>query len=377
MQYRNLLLLALTVCAPQAHSVVSVPPLPQLDARAYLLMDYQSGRVIVHKNADQQMEPASLTKMMTIYAVASEIREGRVSLNDEVIVSEKAWRMTGSRMFIEVGKKVSIEDLMKGDIVQSGNDASVALAEHVSGSEEMFVVLMNQHAGELGLKDTHFVNSTGLPHSSHLTSARDIAALSAALIREFPAVFKIFSTKEFTYNGIKQQNRNKLLFKDESVDGIKTGYTDSAGFCLAASASREGRRLISVVMGASDGEARATSSLTLLNYGFRFFENHRLFAAGESVHTAKIWKGETDSLKLGLERDLYVTIPVGGYESVDAAVDVQSEILAPMSQGEKLGTLRVTLADKELSNRPLLSLNAVAEAGVFSRLVDEVKLWFQ
>ncbi len=377
MSYRHLSLLVCALFISPARAAFPVPPLPSIDARAYLLMDYQSGIIIAQKNADQKMEPASLTKMMTIYAVAGELRAGRVSLRDEVTVSEKAWRMTGSRMFIEVGKKVSIEDLMKGDIVQSGNDASVALAEYVSGSEEMFVALMNHHAEALGLKNTGFVNSTGLPHDAHFTTAHDIATLSAALIREYPAIFKLFSLREFTYNGIRQANRNKLLFRDGTVDGIKTGYTDSAGFCLAASASRDGRRLISVVMGASDEERRASASLMLLNYGFRFFENHRLFAAGESVHSVKIWKGETDSLQLGLQQDLYVTFPRGAYDNVNAAVDVNSPIVAPLTQGQQLGTLRVTLGERELATRPLFTLNAVAEAGAIDRFIDEVKLLFQ
>ncbi len=353
------------------------PPLPNIEANAYFLMDYQSGAVIAEKNSRQMMEPASLTKIMTIYVVASELRDGRIKRDDQVSVSEKAWKMLGSRMFIEVGNQVRLDDLMKGDIVQSGNDASVALAEHVSGSEEIFAAVMNQHALKLGLTDSNFLNSSGLPNAEHVTSAHDVAILSAAMIREFPDVYKMFSIREFTFNNIKQNNRNRLLFKDDSVDGIKTGYTKSAAYCLAASAIRNGRRLISVVMGAPSEALRTKASLALLNYGFRFYETRRLFKSGETVNSVKIWKGKHDALDLGLLRDLYVTVPVGHYDSLKAAVDLDAKLIAPIDKGQTIGTLRVTLDEREVATRRVVSLHEVASGNVVSRLLDEIKLIFE
>ena len=353
------------------------PPIPSINASAYLLMDFHSGVIVAEKNSRQVMEPASLTKIMTIYVVANELRDRRIKLNDQVPVSERAWRMSGSRMFIEVGEHVSLEELMKGDIVQSGNDASVALAEYVSGSEEIFAAVMNQHAARLGLTDSNFANSTGLPDDSHLTSARDVALLSARLISEFPDIYKMFSIREFTYNDIKQHNRNRLLFRDDSVDGVKTGYTKSAGYCLVASAVRDGRRMISVVMGAPSEVTRTTASLALLNYGFRFYETRRLFKAEETISSVKIWKGERDSLDLGLSKDLYVTVPVGHYADLKAAVDLDAKLVAPISKGEAVGTLRVTSDEREIVTKPVVSLHEVSSGNVLARLLDEIQLLFE
>jgi len=369
----NFLLVGFAAQAPAA----PIPGPPRLDARAYVLMDFDSGSVIAEKDKNAPMEPASLTKIMTIYAVARELELKTLSLDDEVTVSEKAWRMPGSRMFIEVGKKVRLEDLMMGDIIQSGNDASVALAEHVSGTEDVFAALMNQHAERLGMSSTNYVNSTGLPHPEHITSAYDIALLSRALIREFPDIYSWFSIREFTYNGIKQNNRNRLLSRDETVDGIKTGYTENAGFCLAASAARDGQRLISVVMGTESDNGRLKSSQALLNYGFRFFETHKLYGPQESVTDVRVWKGDTDRIDLGLSEALYVTIPRGQYENLDATMSIDSRIIAPIAVGKQLGTLEVKLGTEAVAQRPLLALGAVKEGGTLERLIDQVQLLFE
>lgn len=353
------------------------PPPPSIEARAYVLMDFHSGEILAERAAGDRVEPASLTKIMTIYTVAAELHAGRIALDDEVLVSEKAWRTGGSRMFIEVGDRVRVEDLMKGDIIQSGNDASVALAEYVSGTEEVFAALMNQHAQRLGLAGTHYVNSTGLPHPEHYTTAMDVAKLSAALIRDFPEIYAWFSELEFTWNGIKQPNRNRLLRRDDSVDGIKTGYTEAAGYCLAASAARDGRRLIAVVLGAGSDAARTRAASALLSYGFRFFETHRLYAAGEPVTRVPVWKGEQAAVAAGLDADLYVTVPRGHYERLDAQLSLEPRLIAPVAAGDRLGTLAVTLGGEEIAVRPLLALEELPAGGLLTRMLDEVRLWFQ
>jgi len=367
--------LALAAAAAAAQALAPpVPEAPDIDARAYVLLDNQSGQIIAARQPDLEIEPASLTKIMSIYAVAYELEQGRLSLDERVSVSEKAWRMPGSRMFIEVGTKVSVEQLMLGDIVQSGNDASVALAEHISGSEEVFAALMNQHAHRLGLTATHYVNSTGLPHPEHYTSARDVARLGTALIRDFPDIYELFSIKEYAYNGIRQTNRNRLLWRDDSVDGIKTGYTESAGYCLAASAIRGGRRLVAVVAGASSDEARVEGAAALLNFGFRFYETHEVFAAAEPVTSIQVFKGAVERLELGLAEPLVVTIPRGRYEDIDASMDIDAPVLAPIASGQALGTLELSLDGERIARRPLTSLQPVAEGGFLSRMLDSVRL---
>jgi D-alanyl-D-alanine carboxypeptidase (penicillin-binding protein 5/6) len=312
-----LLLLAVAVSAPQA-APSTIPSPPKLAATGYVLMDYQSGQILADNKAEQRLEPASLTKMMTAYVISQELASGHIALTDKVLVSEKAWRMPGSRMFIEVGSEVTLEKLMKGLIIQSGNDASVALAEYVAGSEDSFVPLMNAQAERLGLKNTHFANSTGLPHEDHYTTPRDMALLAAAIIRDFPDHYNWYSEKSYKYNNISQNNRNLLLFRDESVDGLKTGHTEAAGYCLVASAKRREMRLISVVMGTKSEKARAQESQKLLNYGFRFFETHRLYTAGQELKQMRVWKGESEALKLGLSSELYVTVPRGLYKKLNA-----------------------------------------------------------
>jgi len=354
-----------------------IPSPPRLAASGYILMDYQSGQVLAESNADERMEPASLTKMMTAYAVFRELQGGNIHLDDKIRVSEKAWRMKGSRMFIEVGSKVSLEELLKGMIIQSGNDASVALAEYVAGSEDAFVALMNGHAADLGLNGTRFMNSTGLPHEEHYTTPRDMAHLAVSLIREFPEYYKWYSEKKYTYNNISQSNRNLLLYRDESVDGVKTGHTESAGYCLVASAKREEMRLISVVMGTNSEKARAQESQKLLNYGFRFFETHRLYAADETLKQMRIWKGSTESLPLGLSEELYVTVPRGQYQDLKASVSVDKNIIAPASKGQAFGTVNINLGEKMLAQRPLVALQDVEEGSLWQQVTDQIMLMFQ
>lgn len=354
-----------------------VPAPPSVAATGHLLIDFDSGYVLAENNAEQRLEPASLTKIMTAYVVMKEIEAGQVTLQDQVLVSKKAWRTPGSRMFIEVGKKVSLEDLLKGMIIQSGNDASVALAEHIAGSEETFANLMNDHARRLGMVNTHFVNSTGLPADEHYTTPRDIAQVARATIREFPELYKWYATKEFTFNNIKQHNRNKLLWRDDAVDGVKTGHTEAAGYCLVASAQKDGMRLISVVMGTKSEDARARESQSLLNYGFRFYETHRLYGAGEKLTTTRVWKGSQEQLRLGLTRDLYITIPRGQYQNLNAGMQLEPQIIAPVSPGQPLGKLNISLAGETVVEEDLVALDPIEEGGLMQTVKDTVLLWLE
>ena len=313
---------------------------------------------------------------MTSYVVFHELAKGNLKLEEMVTVSERAWRTPGSRMFIEVNSTVSVEDLLKGMIIQSGNDASVALAEHIAGSEEVFASLMNQYAASLGMGDTSYENATGLPSPEHYTTAADVAVLSAALIREFPELYSWYSIKEYTYNDIRQHNRNTLLWRDPAVDGLKTGHTEAAGYCLAASAHRNGMRLISVVMGSDSEKTRAEETQKLLNYGFRFFETHKLYEAGQELRKEKVWKGASDSIALGVDRDIFVTIPRGQYNSLQAQTDILSVLTAPLVADAELGQLMVMLGDEVQVSAPLLALESVAEGSFWRRLSDSVSLWF-
>jgi D-alanyl-D-alanine carboxypeptidase (penicillin-binding protein 5/6) len=360
-----------------AIAATPIPNPPAVGAKGYLVEDFRSGHAIAEKNADQPLEPASITKLMSAYVVFSEIRDGSLSLSDKVRISEKAWRTPGSRMFVEVDTQVSVGDLIKGMIIQSGNDATVALAEQIAGSEDSFAALMNQHAQRLGMKHSHFVNSTGLPDKEHYTTARDIAIIARALIAEFPEYYRWYSEKKFTYNDITQYNRNKLLWRDESVDGLKTGHTDSAGFCLVTSAERDGMRLISVVLGTKSEEARADASQSLLNYGFRFFETHKLYDAGTKLTSSRVWKGAVDNVDLGLTDTLYVTIPRGEYKHLDASMHLTSQIIAPVNNGQPLGEVVVRLGDQAVAEKNLVALQPVAEGSFWQRIVDEALLYFE
>ena len=358
-------------------AVSPVPAPPKLAANSYLLIDFNSGRILAEKNIDEKIEPASITKLMTAYVVYKEMEMGRLTLDEQVTVSKKAWEMGGSKMFIEVGKQVSVKDLLNGLVIQSGNDATIALAEHIAGSENVFADYMNQYARSLGMNDTHFVNSTGWPHKEHLTTARDIATLAKAVIQEFPERYKLYSEKEFTYNGIRQYNRNKLLWQDKTVDGVKTGHTESAGYCLVSSAERDEMRLISVVLGTRSEKTRADVSQSLLSYGFRFYESNRLYAAGENINQARVWKGELEQLGVGLLEDLYVTIPRGQYKSLDAVMEINKNIEAPVEKGQQLGMVRVLLNNDEILSRPLVALQAVDKGSLWQRTKDQIIKLFQ
>jgi len=354
-----------------------VPAAPSVAARSHILIEYHSGTVLAENAADERMDPASITKLMTAYAVFSELRKGEMALDDMVTVSERAWRTGGSRMFIEVGTRVRVDQLIRGMIIQSGNDASVALAEYTAGTEAAFAELMNEYARRLGMRNTNFRNSTGLPAEDHYSSARDIALLAAAIIREFPEFYSLYSEREYTYNEITQRNRNKMLWRDPSVDGIKTGMTDAAGYCLVSSAQRGEMRLISVLLGTRSDKARADATQALLNWGFRFYESHRVYAANEPVTTTRLWKGEVDELPLGLQEDLWVTLARGRYEFIEATMELQSPLIAPVAPGEAVGRLRLTLEGQSLADLQLYPLARVAEGSLLQRAVDSIQLWFE
>ena len=356
---------------------IIVPAAPAIKAVSYLLIDFDSGEFLVEKNIDQKLAPASLAKIMTVYVVASELADGKISLEDEVRVSKKAWRTEGSRMFIEVDTTVKLRDLLLGVIVQSGNDASVALAEYIAGSEAAFADLMNIHARRLGMSNTHYVNSTGLPHPELYTTARDLAILARAYIADFPEMYQLNSVREFSFNDIRQPNRNKLLWRDQSVDGIKTGHTQAAGYCLVASARREGMRLISVVMGSEGVNARARASQALLNYGYRFYETQKLYGAGEPVTRAPIWKANAESIGLGLDQPLYLTLPRGQHEKLKPEFEIDKQIIAPVNQGEQKGRLHIMLADEKVATLPLISTEAVPVGSLLNRLKHSLYLLFK
>jgi D-alanyl-D-alanine carboxypeptidase (penicillin-binding protein 5/6) len=340
-------------------------------------MDFHSGKVLAEMHSDERMEPASITKLMTGYVIYHQLKEGRLRLIDPVTVSEKAWRTEGSRTFVNVGSKVGLEDLLMGMIVQSGNDASVALAEHVAGSESAFAEMMNQEAAKLGLTNTHFMNATGLPDPNHYTTAHDIATLMWALIKQFPEDYKRYSVREFTYNNITQPNRNRLLGLDESVDGGKTGHTSSAGYCLVVSARRDDTRLISVVLGAKTEKDRVNATQALLNYGFRFFETHKLYEGNKPLTETRLWLGEFNKLPLGLSEDLYITTPSGRFQEVSSSLHVNpNPIKAPVRKGMAYGNVVVTLGQDTLADIPLVALQDIPEAGFIGRLWDRILLFF-
>lgn len=352
-----------------------VPDPPRLGAQGYILTDFHSGRVLVGENADVRRDPASITKVMTAFVVFNELRSGDLTLDEEVTISEKAWRAAGSRMFIEVGKRIAVRDLLRGMIIQSGNDASIALAEHIAGSESTFAALMNQYADELGMSNTHYTNATGLPGDDHYSSAADTATLVRALIERFPDYYDYYSERQYTWAGITQRNRNRMLWQDDSVDGVKTGYTEAAQYCLATSAERDGMRLISVVMGAETPEARVDQSKSLLNYGYRFFETHRLYAADETIDEPRLWKGQSDSLPAGVAEDIFLTLPTDTYEQLEARITLERPLLAPVSEGQRIGRLSVALDGEVLHEQDVIALESVSEAGFVGRSIDSVRLW--
>ncbi len=377
MIFRALTLLLLLTIPLANLAAMPTPAPPVVKGTGHMLIDFDSGHIISQSNANQRLEPASLTKLMTAHVIFSELQQGNLKLEDMVTVSEKAWKTEGSRMFIEVGKQVSVEDLLKGMIIQSGNDASVALAEHVAGSESVFASVMNTHARRLGMLNSNFVNATGLPDPDHYTTPEDIAKVAMATIREFPEFYKWYSIREYTYNNIKQHNRNKLLWRDDDVDGMKTGHTDAAGYCLVASAKKDNMRLISVIMGTTSEKERAEESMKLLNYGFRFYETHKLYSAGDNLSQAKVWKGEHNQLSVGLARDLYITIPRNQYNNLNAAMHLNLPLIAPISQDQQVGELQVTLSGSTVTSQPLIALQPVEEAGFIGRSIDSLMMMFE
>jgi D-alanyl-D-alanine carboxypeptidase (penicillin-binding protein 5/6) len=360
-----------------AQAAVLKPTPPAIKARSYILQDFDTGTVLVEHNADEPVEPASLTKMMTVYVALAQLADGKFQMGDPVLISKKAWKMGGSKMFIEVGKQVPVVDLLKGVIIQSGNDASVALAEFVAGDESAFADLMNQYASQLGMTNTNFVNSSGLPHTDHYSTARDMANLAAALIRDFPEHYPLHAVRTYTWNNIKQYNRNPLLTRDDSVDGVKTGHTESAGYCLVASAKQDDMRLVSALLGSKSEDSRLTETQSLLRYGFRFFETDRVYEGGAAIRQVRVWQGETEQVEMGIANDLYVTVPRGEFKKLDTGIVVEEQILAPVRAGQQLGVVSITLHGEPIAERPLLALGEVAKGGLWRRLSDYVKLWFE
>ena len=368
--------LVLVTCSVVAQTITTPKP-PVLAANSYLLMDYNSDTLLAQFDINKKVEPASITKMMTAYVVFAELKSKNLYKNDLVTISEKAWRTGGSKMFIEVDKKITVDDLIKGMIIQSGNDACVALSEHIAGSEETFADLMNQYAKKIGMENSHFVNATGLPEKDHYITAMDAAKLAKAIITDFPLEFETFSEKEFTFNKITQHNRNTLLWRDPSVDGFKTGHTEAAGYCLVSTSKRNGMRLISVVMGTESQKERADESQKLFNYGYRFFETNLLYKANQKRVNIEVWKGEDEDTDLGLAEDLYITIPRGQYKNLQAKVDLPNYITAPVNNNQSIGTLNIHLNNQLLTSKKLIALKAVNAGGWWTRTTDSMGLWFK
>ena len=360
-----------------AQSPMPTPAPPIIGAKSYLVVDSKTGRELASLDPDIQLAPASLTKIMTTYVVFAALRQGQIQLADEVTISERAWRMPGSRMFIEVGKRVTIEDLILGMIVQSGNDASVALAEHIAGTEGVFAQMMNQYAQQLGMHSSNFLNATGLPAEGHVTTARDLATLARAMVEEFPDYYAWHAIREFTFNDITQSNRNSLLWRDPSVDGLKTGHTDDAGYCLVASAQRDGMRVVSVVMGTSSTKARTDGSQALINYGFRFFETRLLYKAGQEVTTARVWKSANETSRLGVLEDLYITVRRGTYDQLESTLDIPAIVEAPVAAGQPVAELKISLGDEQILSTPLRALEDNPTGSFWQRTKDSVGLWFE
>ena len=368
------IILLLLVLPTLAFAQLTPPPVA---ARAWLLLDVGSGQVLTAENPDQRIEPASLTKLMTAYLAFAAVKGKTLTLDQTIPVSPKAWKVPGSKMFIEPQTPVTVKELLHGMIVQSGNDACVALAEAIAGSEEAFAQLMNKEAARLGLKNTHFENATGLPHPSHLTTVRDLSVLATALIRDFPEFYSIYSVKEYTYNKIKQPNRNRLLFLDPTVDGVKTGHTDSAGYCLIASAKRNDRRLLSVVVGTTSDSVRAQESQKLLNWGYLAYDTVKVYSANQAVNEPRVWKGKENTVKAGFLNDFVLSVPKGDADKLKANVVSQQPLLAPIAKGQQIGTLQLSLGDKPIGEYPLVAIDEVPQAGWFGRMYDGVVLWFK
>ena len=366
--------LVVSVAAAQ-QSTLPVPPPPTVAAKSWVLYDFLAAQVIAAQNPNERIEPASLTKMMTAYLTYEALKQKRITLDQVVPVSPRAWKAQGSRMFIEPNKPVTVDELIRGMVIQSGNDACVALAEAIAGSEEVFAQMMNQQAQKLGMKDTNFMNATGLPDPKHQTTAYDMALLAAALIRDFPEHYKLNSQREFRYNNITQANRNRLLWTDPYVDGVKTGHHEAAGYCLVASAKRDSRRLISVVTGTASEAARATESQKILNYGFQFYDTVKVYARDQTVATIKVWKGAENNVRIGFDHDFFLALPKGDAAKLRASMETRQPLLAPLAAGQEVGTLKLSLEEKPVGDYPLVALANVPVAGLFGRGIDMLRLW--
>ncbi|KTD68118.1 D-alanyl-D-alanine carboxypeptidase (penicillin-binding protein 5) [Legionella steelei] len=353
------------------------PAPPILNAKAYILIDVNSGKIIAEKNSEERLPPASLTKMMTLYVISNALHHEQIHLADSVRVSREAWKIGGSRMFIKEGQQVPVEDLLKGIIVDSGNDACVAMAEHLGGTENSFTDLMNQQAQNLGMKNSHFTDSTGLPDPNLYTTAKDLAILGRALVVDFPQYYDWYKQKWFTYNGIRQPNRNRLLWRDNQVDGIKTGHTNDAGFCLVSSAKRDNMRLLAVVLGEPSDSSRADDSEKLLNYGFRFFETHQLYKSGQSIAELALYKGTVDKVTIGLNEDQFITIPTGQYQRLNISSKIPAYLEAPIKKGDKIGDLVVQFDNNIISTKPLYALQDVESGSFYTRTKDSIRLAFR
>ena len=353
-----------------------VPPAPAIAAKSYLLTDFYSGQVLVRQNVNERIEPASLTKLMTAYLTFTALKQKQITLDQTLPVSVHAWRAEGSRMFIEPNRPVTVNELMRGMIVQSGNDACIALAEGIAGSEEVFVQMMNREAQRLGMKNTHFMNSTGLPHPQHYSTTHDLSLLAAAIIRDFPEYFPLYSTKEYKYNNISQSNRNRLLWTDPYVDGMKTGYTENAGYCLISTAKRGERRLISLVLGTSSDSVRATESQKLLNYGFQFYDTLHLYQKGQAVTSFPVWKGAENAVKAGFSNDIYLSLPKGQAQRLKATLESQQPLIAPISVGQNIGMVKLTLDGKPVAEYPVVALESIGLANILGRGWDALRLLF-
>jgi D-alanyl-D-alanine carboxypeptidase (penicillin-binding protein 5/6) len=360
----------------QAQASVA-PAMPAIDAKGYILLDATSGKILAEKNADDRMAPASLTKLMSLYIISGALKTGSIHAEDKVRISTAAWKTGGSRMFVKVGDEVPVKDLMEGIAVASGNDASVAMAEYVAGTEETFAAMMNDQAKQLGMNNSHFMDSTGLPNAQHYSTPRDFATLAEALTRDYPEDYKLFGEKWFTYNGIRQPNRNRLLWRFQYADGLKTGHTDDAGYCLVSSAVKDGMRLISVIMGAPSDEARTEDSIRLLTYGFRFFETHKLYNAGDTLINARVWKGRTKEVALGLSEPMYATLPTGQSKNIQTQVQLDDPLTAPLVKGKVYGTVNIVLNNQVVLSKPLVALTDDPKGGVIRRVSDSMSYSFK
>lgn len=360
----------------QPQQATFTPGSPTLEATGYILMDATSGKILAEKNSDNRMPPASLTKLMSLYIISQAIKNGQIHIDDKVRISTKAWKTEGSRMFIKQGDEVPVRDLLQGIIVASGNDATVALAEYVAGTEEAFTAMMNEQARILGMTNSHFMDSTGLPNKNHYSTARDLALLSAAYIRSFPEDYSFYSEKWFTYNNIKQANRNRLLWRYQYADGLKTGHTNEAGYCLVGSAKKDGMRLVTVVLGENSDANRTEDSIRLLTYGFRFYETHKLYNGVTPLIQARVWQGQKTDVALGVSDDVYITIPVGQYKKLQASLDLNNPLKAPILKGQNYGTLNISLNNQVILSKPLIALDNNPQGGLWRRASDTVKYNF-